>query len=200
MIDLAAVPTRLIQRPLATNETWTQDGRNRLTGGTFVAKTRYTAYADQAGTMYVEESNDGAAWTTLKTVAVTAGNLADSGWVNLSKRDYRVRYVNGAVAQTVFSLYQATAAGLTDAEPEGFTWAKAVAAAAGDQTVKATPGKVAKVYIETATVVVYVKDGANQAWTAVTGAAGQDFPAPLACQTDIRLNFSAAGTAWVLYR
>ncbi len=84
MIDLAAVPTRLIQRPLATNETWTQDGRNRLTGGTFVAKTRYTAYADQAGTMYVEESNDGAAWTTLKTVAVTAGNLADSGWVNLS--------------------------------------------------------------------------------------------------------------------
>ncbi|MHB9144726.1 MAG: hypothetical protein ACYC5Y_05245 [Symbiobacteriia bacterium] len=112
--DPSATPVALTQRPLAANETYTQPGRSRITVGSVPpAELRGIVYADQAGTLYVEESNDGLAWTQTATLAVAAGALADTGWVSLSKRDYRFRYVNGAVAQTSFTLFQASNAGVT---------------------------------------------------------------------------------------
>jgi hypothetical protein len=82
----------------------------------------------------------------------------------------------------------------------GWKWKKLTAAAAGDVAVKTGSGLVARLYVETSTVVCFVKDGTNQAWTSVTGAGGQEFQNPLNTNGDISVNFSAAGTAWILYQ
>jgi len=89
---------------------------------------------------------------------------------------------------------------LPNVTPIGWTWAKIIATGVGDQQVKGMPGKVAKIFVETSTVVCYLKDGMNQAWMSATGPLGQDFPLPLACLSMIAINFSAPGTAWILYQ
>lgn len=197
--DLSGAAALLTATALGASASYTQTAQDRL-GEILVGAVRGFAFADQAGTLLVEESEDGASWTTLATVTVAANTLVDTGWVALSKRKYRFKYDNGATAQTAFVLYQAIApAGIIE-EVAGWKWAKVIAAGAGDQTVKATAGKVAKLYVETGAN-VYIKDGANQAWRLVAGGGGEDFAgAPLACGTSIILNFSAAGTAWILYR
>lgn len=196
--DLSGVAVLLTSAALAASAVYTQAQQDRF-GDVLVSRVRGFVLADQAGTLYIEESNDGTTWTAAATLAVTANQLTDTGFVALTKRYYRFRYANGATAQTSFLLYQAIASAADIVEQKGWMWQKVVAAAAGDMTVKAAPGKVAKLYVETATVVVYIKDGTNQAWADVTGAGGQDFPNPLNCGTDIKLNFSAAGMAWILY-
>lgn len=61
--------------------------------------------ADQGGTIFVEQSNDGTTVNFQESIPVAAG-LA--GAVNFNRRIYgafiRVRFVNGAVAQGTFSL------------------------------------------------------------------------------------------------
>jgi hypothetical protein len=63
------------------------------------------AFSDQVGTLFVEQSNDGATVHFQEAFAVGAG-LA--GALNYNRRLYgafvRLRYVNGVVPQTVFSL------------------------------------------------------------------------------------------------
>lgn len=84
---------------------------------------------------------------------------------------------------------------LPDVRPAGWTWAKINAAAAGDVTVKATPGKVAWLLNDSAATIM-LKDGTVQAWKAgdiIT------YGCPINCLTSIVVNFSAAGTAWILY-
>jgi hypothetical protein len=79
----------------------------------------------------------------------------------------------------------------------GKTWRQVVAGAAGEQAVKAAPGTVYQVIPEAA-ITVNIRDGAgNQAWIDTNNE--QVFPVGLACLVNIRLNFSAAGTAWILY-
>lgn len=71
-------------------------------------KSRYIcgiAFSDQVGTLFVEQSNDGATVHFQEPLAVGAG-LA--GALAYNRRLYgafvRVRYVNGAAPQAVFSL------------------------------------------------------------------------------------------------
>lgn len=195
--SIAGLATLLTSAALAASAAYTQAQQDRF-GDVLVSRVRGFALTDQAGTLYVEESNDATTWTAAATLAAVANQLVDTGFVALAKRYYRFRYTNGATLQTLFLLYQSIASAADIMEQKGWTWQKVVAAAPGDMTVKAAPGKVAKLHVETATVVVYIKDGTSQAWASVTGANGQDFPNPLSCVTDIKLNFSAAGTAWIL--
>jgi len=73
------------------------------------------AYADQAGTLIIERSlNAGTTYTTLASVAVSAGTMATASvrmsGANTTSTLYRTRYVNGATAQTVFALSSAFSA------------------------------------------------------------------------------------------
>ncbi len=85
---------------------------------------------------------------------------------------------------------------LPDVSPAGWTRAKVTAAAAGNVTVKAGPGKVA-LLVNDSTATIMLKDGANQAWKVGDFIS---YGCPLKCNTSIVVNFSAAGTAWILYQ
>jgi hypothetical protein len=65
--------------------------------------------ANQAGTLYLEESEDNSTWTTTTTVSVSANVTTELPWTALTKQYFRFRYVNGAMAQTSFSLIQQVA-------------------------------------------------------------------------------------------
>ena len=86
--------------PLAANGTWTSS----TDSSTYTRFICGSVYADQPGTLYVEQSPDGTNWDIVDSYSVSAG-------AGLSFRDEkvlpyaRVRYVNGATAQTVFRLY-----------------------------------------------------------------------------------------------
>ena len=96
---------------LAAAATFTGTGRV-LTSQSQYAYFHAIAYADQAGTLYIEQSLDtGATYQPVLSQAVTASvpvqltsRLAGSF---ASTTLYRVRYVNGATAQTVFRLSSA---------------------------------------------------------------------------------------------
>ena len=84
---------------------------------------------------------------------------------------------------------------------QGYTAVLVTAAAPGDEAVKATPGKVARIRVVSAGINVTPKDGANAAWGALTDAAELDLGGtPMQFNTDIKLTFSAAGSAWILYK
>lgn len=95
------------QTALAASATYTGTGRS--TGSTQYCFFNACAYADQAGTLFIDQSTDtGTTYQPILSQAVAAGGSA-----NLSVRLagalgtgvlYRVRYVNGATAQTVFRL------------------------------------------------------------------------------------------------
>lgn len=63
-----------------------------------------TAFADQAGTLNVDQSSDeGQSWDFTSTFAV--GAAAGVGYsVEMLTGTWRIRYVNGATPQTVFRL------------------------------------------------------------------------------------------------
>jgi hypothetical protein len=86
--------------PLAANGTWVSTTDSS-------AYTRFicgSVYADQPGTLYVEQSPDGTNWDVVDSYSVSAGvGLKFS--VEKVLPYARVRYVNGATAQTVFRLY-----------------------------------------------------------------------------------------------
>jgi len=66
-------------------------------------------WADQAGTLYLEESDDGGGnWSQTATVSVSASTTTSLPWTALTKQLYRFRYVNGATAQTKLRLIQHT--------------------------------------------------------------------------------------------
>jgi hypothetical protein len=101
--------TVLSRRPLAANEPYTQDKQDRFNDARPVGGVRGLIYADQAGTLCLEESDDaGVTWSTTTTVAVSAAVTAKLDWTSLTKRWYRFRYVNGAIAQVKFVLIQQT--------------------------------------------------------------------------------------------
>jgi hypothetical protein len=60
-------------------------------------------YADQAGTLNLQQSRDGATWRTTASLSLTAGQV---GFVSdqLVYQYCRVLFVNGATAQTAFEL------------------------------------------------------------------------------------------------
>lgn len=84
---------------------------------------------------------------------------------------------------------------------QGYTAELITAAAAGTEAVKATPGKVARIRVVTAAINVTPQDGAGDAWGALTNAAELDLGGtPMQFSTNIGLKFSAAGSAWILYK
>lgn len=116
----------LVKRPLAANEAWAQPLQDRFHDTKPVGGVRGLIYADQAGTLYLEESdNEGSSWTTTSTVSVSAGVTAKLDWTALTKRWYRFRYVNGATTQTKFVLVQQSRGmDLADIQLTGSTLAK----------------------------------------------------------------------------
>jgi hypothetical protein len=86
--------------PLGANGTYTSgsltvSGYGRIVG---------TVFADQAGTLYIEQSSDGTNWDASTSVSVSA-STPTSFSVEVVAPTARVRYVNGATAQTAFRLY-----------------------------------------------------------------------------------------------
>ena len=68
-------------------------------------------------------------------------------------------------------------------------------------TVKATPGKVSRIIVNTGAINVTPYDGAVASWAALTSAAELNLSAtPIQFSTDIRLLFSNNGNAWILYK
>jgi hypothetical protein len=59
--------------------------------------------SNQAGTLYIDQSPDGTNWYTTDTIAVSASGLGKINF-DILVRYLRVRYVNGATAQTSFNL------------------------------------------------------------------------------------------------
>ena len=64
------------------------------------------AYSDQAGTLCVEKSTDATTWRPAAQVAVSAAVPAEIR-VTITARYHRVKFTNGAVAQTAFLLTSA---------------------------------------------------------------------------------------------
>ncbi|MEM4847321.1 MAG: hypothetical protein QW794_06160 [Thermosphaera sp.] len=68
------------------------------------SKLYVTVFANQAGTLYVEQSPDGSNWDVSESISVSA-SVGVAVVREIAARYCRVRYVNGATAQTVFRLY-----------------------------------------------------------------------------------------------
>jgi len=94
--------------PLRANQTAYENDNSsfwvdRMEGDHSFELVRATVYADQAGTLYLDESdNEGATSSVLTSLSVSASVTAKLPWTTLTKRWYRFRYVNGATAQTKF--------------------------------------------------------------------------------------------------
>jgi hypothetical protein len=96
----------LTNRPLAANEVFTQGKRDRFNDREPIGSICGLIYSDKAGTLLLEESDDGTNFTTTATVSVSAATNAELAWTDLTKRWYRFKYTNGAAAQTSFALIQ----------------------------------------------------------------------------------------------
>ena len=82
-----------------TRDITTSPRRNRVT---------VRAFADQAGTLFVEQSRDSTTWRNPATHSVTvAAGETRQLTVDIVTRYWRVRYVNGATLQSVFELLSA---------------------------------------------------------------------------------------------
>jgi hypothetical protein len=93
--------TVLSSTPLAANSSFTSssDDRSERCHRTVIAH----AYADQPGTLYIEQSPDGTNWDIVESTSVAANT--GTALITVVKSKYvRFRYVNGANAQTVFRL------------------------------------------------------------------------------------------------
>lgn len=87
-----------------------------------------------------------------------------------------------------------------DSPDNSFIYQAVVAGAPGDQVVKITRGLIGAISVQGA-ITVIPKDGATQCWGPITSAADAKFNGnAIQCKTSIVLNFSAAGTAYILYK
>lgn len=120
--DPSRFPSLSYTTPLGSNGTYTQpwidstqtgfvfpDGLTMYRAGTagpqdvnFVSG---SVYADQAGTIYIDQSDDQVNYQTT-SIAVSAATLTQIPLQQLTNRYYRFRYVNGAIGQATFVLSQ----------------------------------------------------------------------------------------------
>jgi len=90
---------------------------------------------------------------------------------------------------------------ILESEILGWTAAKITAAGAETKTVKATGGKVARIIVVTGVITVTPVDGSTAAWSALTSASELNLTGtPMKFSTSIKLTFSDAGDAWILYK
>lgn len=67
--------------------------------------------------------------------------------------------------------------------------------------VKGSAGKVAKIIVNTDVITVTLKDDDTAVWAALTDDVSLDLvTAPIQLNTSINLDFSDAGSAWILYK
>lgn len=86
--------------PLGIDGTWTSPVDSELNTGRLIG----SVLADQAGTLYIEQSPDNTNWDVVDSYAISAN--AGIGFSVEKVAEYiRARYVNGGVAQTAFRLY-----------------------------------------------------------------------------------------------
>jgi len=85
---------------LAANASWASPSIDMLNH----SKLYITVFADQAGTLYIDQSADNSNWDVSESIAVAA-NAGQAIVREIAARYCRVRYVNGATAQTAFRLY-----------------------------------------------------------------------------------------------
>ena len=103
-----AVPAFFISHYKATVErTTTALAANAsYTSRTYIAQNLedigFYVYADQAGTVYYDVSFDGSTWRTVKSVSVSAGASLSDYLHPIPGHYVRLRYVNGATAQSAF--------------------------------------------------------------------------------------------------
>lgn len=90
--------------PLAASGTYTSANPILSAGN---ARIVGTVYSNQAGTLNVDQSADGVNWDATTSVAVTASTPTIFSVESIAPYA-RLRYVNGAAAQTVFRLYAYT--------------------------------------------------------------------------------------------
>ena len=62
-----------------------------------------TVFADQSGTLYIEQSTDGTHWDFSSANSITGGT-GEAILENIVAPYFRARYVNGATPQTAFRL------------------------------------------------------------------------------------------------
>lgn len=86
--------------PLAASAT-VSSGPQFIPRGTQVTG---TVFADQAGTIYIDQGGDGINWDTTVTSAVAA-EIGAAIKVDIISQYFQVRYINGTTAQTQFRLY-----------------------------------------------------------------------------------------------
>ncbi|ARJ74638.1 phage portal protein [Bacillus velezensis] len=108
--DLSGMAELLTNTPLEAIEVYSQFGQDRL-GAVLIDRVQGWAYSDRSGTLFIEESEDNNSWTASHSVAVKGGVLTASGWVSLTKRNYRFRFENGNQKQSEFVLYQSVGTG-----------------------------------------------------------------------------------------
>ena len=92
---------------------------------------------------------------------------------------------------------------ILEQESRGWTAAMITNSTGGadEIVVKATPGKVARIKVITGAINVTPVDGVANAWTPITNAEELNLTGtPMAFNTDIRLQFSDDGSAWILYK
>jgi hypothetical protein len=91
--------------PITGSGTYTSSAIDGLT----LKRVTGTVYADQDGTLNIQESKDGTTYRTTVTQAITASTPYAFDAI-FHSRYIRLNYVNGAVAQTVFELVAYSAA------------------------------------------------------------------------------------------
>ena len=113
--DVSGMPFLLANSVLGANAIYIQPTQDRL-GNVLLNRVQAFVFADQGGTLYIEEANVDGAWSVSRTINLDANQLSDSGWVWLTKKLYRFRYVNGVSEQGVFALYQMVSFGQIDVQ------------------------------------------------------------------------------------
>ena len=85
---------------LGINGSWTSPTESSLITGLLIG----SVFADQAGTLYIEQSPNNTNWGVVDSYAISA-NAGIGFSIEKIAEHIRARYVNGGVAQTVFRLY-----------------------------------------------------------------------------------------------
>jgi len=109
--QIAATSTRLyylVEDTMLSLETTTPLGANAEYVGQTQDRTYRThawfhamAYADVDGTIYIDQSHDGTNWDLVSSAGLTGG-AGTALSARITARYIRIRYLNGAVAQTTF--------------------------------------------------------------------------------------------------
>jgi hypothetical protein len=86
--------------PLAASGSWVSSVDDALNTGRITG----SVFADQAGTLYVEQSPDNTNWDIVDNFSISA-NAGIGFSVEKVVQYARVRYVNGSTAQGAFRLY-----------------------------------------------------------------------------------------------